>query len=251
MDIILGRDHVSVITQDEIDSELHQHSMLQLAVSLEEMSLVVDGEVNKTRGIVIDSNVEHFLKCKRAVVFIFVNVESSFAKELKKKYLTDKKYYNLNEVTINLMEKMYRDRDQIISSSQVYLNQFKEIQDSLNVSSNTVLNLDDRIHKLIDNLKNCTDDEHFMKKYADELHLSESRLSHLFKENIGVSLSSYLRFHKLEKALVFIFSGMSITEAAMKAGFDSPSHFSSVCKKSIGMSASSLKEDSQILRLFN
>ncbi|NQX46577.1 helix-turn-helix transcriptional regulator [Paenibacillus tritici] len=54
--------------------------------------------------------------------------------------------------------------------------------------------------------------------------LSNSRLSHLFKENTGISLSGYMVLHKLQKATYLIFEGLSITDAAMAAGFDSPSH---------------------------
>jgi AraC-like DNA-binding protein len=41
-----------------------------------------------------------------------------------------------------------------------------------------------------------------------------------------------------------IFSGESITEAAMMAGFDSSSHLAAVAKKTWGMSAKELNEDS-------
>ncbi|WP_216857302.1 helix-turn-helix domain-containing protein [Paenibacillus tritici] len=49
-------------------------------------------------------------------------------------------------------------------------------------------------------------------------------MSHLFKENTGISLSGYMVLHKLQKATYLIFEGLSITDAAMAAGFDSPSH---------------------------
>lgn len=74
-------------------------------------------------------------------------------------------------------------------------------------------------------------------------------MSHLFKENTGISLSGYMVLHKLQKATYFIFGGLTITDAAMAAGFDSPSHFAATSKQLLGMTAKDIRKDSVFLKV--
>lgn len=67
------------------------------------------------------------------------------------------------------------------------------------------------------------------------VHLSESRLSHLFREQVGLSLASYLTFSKLVKAYCYVLAGETVTQAALHAGFSSSAHFAAVNKKRFGL----------------
>ncbi|WP_372238253.1 helix-turn-helix domain-containing protein [Paenibacillus sp. FSL R7-0273] len=108
---------------------------------------------------------------------------------------------------------------------------------------------DTRIQDLITLIRDCRDSEHSVGEFANQLGLSGSRLSHLFKENTGTSLSGYIVLHKLQKAVYLIFNGAPITEAAMEAGFDSPSHFAATSKRMLGMSAREIRRDSVFLKV--
>ena len=99
-------------------------------------------------------------------------------------------------------------------------------------------------------LEDCDCHEHAIEKYADTLCLSSSRLSHLFSEKTGISLKSYLTLHQLQRAFRAILQGSSITDAAMNAGFDSPSHFASTAKRLMGLPARATVKDSEFLKVF-
>lgn len=73
---------------------------------------------------------------------------------------------------------------------------------------------------------------------STHIFLSKSRMSHLFKQETGVTLHSYLAFEKLRKAHHYFTCGKNITESCMLAGFDSPSHFSATCQRMFGISLS-------------
>lgn len=109
--------------------------------------------------------------------------------------------------------------------------------------------VDPRIRDFIQLIKDCTDSEHSLSQYARQFGLSGSRLSHLFKENTGISLSGYMVLHKLQKATYLIFEGLSITDAAMGAGFDSPSHLAATSKQLLGMAAKDIRKDSVFLKV--
>ena len=73
---------------------------------------------------------------------------------------------------------------------------------------------------------------------ATMYHLSEGRMAHLFKEEVGISLMSYIQLMQLEYVYKEVIKGKRVTDAALEAGFNSSSHFAYVCKKLTGISIS-------------
>ena len=110
--------------------------------------------------------------------------------------------------------------------------------------------LDERITELLSLLKKCDCYDHTIAAFAKQVSLSPSRLSHLFREQVGVPLKSYIVLHQTEKAFTALLGGASITDAAMLAGFDSPSHFAATVKKLMGQPASKATKDSEFLKVF-
>ena len=75
-----------------------------------------------------------------------------------------------------------------------------------------------------------------MNQLSRLVYLSQSRLSHIFKQQTGITLHSYLAFEKLHKTHQYYIEGKTLTEACLLAGFSSSSHFSATCKRMFGMS---------------
>ncbi len=61
---------------------------------------------------------------------------------------------------------------------------------------------------------------------AAEVHLSEHRFLHLFKEQAGAPLRQYILWQRLAAATEAFIEGKSSKEAAYEAGFSDPAHFS-------------------------
>ncbi|MFW6009730.1 MAG: helix-turn-helix transcriptional regulator [Actinomycetota bacterium] len=80
---------------------------------------------------------------------------------------------------------------------------------------------------------------------VDELcaaaHLSESRLQHLFRDQVGVPIRRYLLWHRLLTALGELTGGASVTAAAHAAGFADGPHFTRVAKRMTGIAPSELQ----------
>jgi two-component system response regulator YesN len=87
-------------------------------------------------------------------------------------------------------------------------------------------------------------DEHYaedigLASVAEHLGLSESRLSHLFKDETGQTPGSYLIQTRIRAAMEMLKDCRSrVSEAAEKTGFRDIAHFSSTFKKIVGMSPS-------------
>lgn len=97
---------------------------------------------------------------------------------------------------------------------------------------------DYRVVKLIRDIREYRHLEKTVGQIAKEYKLSESRLSHVFKETVGISLKGYLMIARLRYAYQLVMEGKSKTFAAMEAGFAGPAHLAYICKKQMGISIS-------------
>jgi transcriptional regulator GlxA family with amidase domain len=71
---------------------------------------------------------------------------------------------------------------------------------------------------------------------ADSVCLSGSRLSHVFKEKVGVTLSDYLLRYRLDKARSSLETSTdSITRIALMVGFHDPAYFSRAFRNYFGI----------------
>jgi len=81
------------------------------------------------------------------------------------------------------------------------------------------------------------------RQTAESVFLSESRFSHLFKEQVGMTFAAYVVYQRIMYVYAEILQGKSITEAALAAGFAGSAHFADVNRRVFGLSASSLTHD--------
>jgi len=75
---------------------------------------------------------------------------------------------------------------------------------------------------------------------ARRVGLSESRLMHLFREQVGVPLRPYVRWLRLRQAADEVRRGANLTEAAHAAGFTDSSHLSNVFHETFGLTPSEI-----------
>jgi len=95
---------------------------------------------------------------------------------------------------------------------------------------------DYRVVRLIKEIREYKHLDDKIGKIAAEYNISESRLSHVFKQSEGISLKGYLMIAQLKYAYILVTEGKSKTYAALEAGFASPAHLAYICKKQMGIS---------------
>lgn len=79
-----------------------------------------------------------------------------------------------------------------------------------------------------------------LDEVARAVHLSPSRLSHLFRQELGLPFRAYVRWERLRTALLLLSSGGSLTQAAHEAGFADSSHLTRVFRSMFGLAPSEL-----------
>lgn len=87
------------------------------------------------------------------------------------------------------------------------------------------------------------------KRLTQIAFLSESRLLHLFKQEMGLPIRNYILWYRLQVALKYILKTRSLTEAAHFAGFADQAHMTRTCVKMMGLPPSVLVKNSKFVQV--
>ena len=80
-----------------------------------------------------------------------------------------------------------------------------------------------------------------LPQLAAVAQLSGSRLAHLFAQQVGMPLRSYIRWQRMRSALQAVQAGHNLTTAAHAAGFADSAHFSRTFARMFGTTPSALR----------
>lgn len=246
--IFWGSSKIDMLT-NQINAETHSHYMLQVFLGIDDIvEIIVNGKLIKCDCIVIDKNISHSFSAQNKVYYSsLIDPTSIYATKLANKmngqgyFIYDsKEIKNLREVGKSLMIKF---------DIEEYSCFEKKVNELLGIFSG-IKKYDKRISELFNYLNSCDCYNHSIAYFAGEVGLSSSRLSHLFKEQTGIPLKSYILLHQMERAFSELFAGKNITQASMIAGFDSSSHFAGTVKRMMGMPVTSSLKDSEFLKVY-
>lgn len=104
--------------------------------------------------------------------------------------------------------------------------------------------LDARIERVRELLDEAPDTS--MKRLAEEVDLSYHRLSHLFSQQMGITLRMYALSRKLDLAAMMAGQGLNLTQIALNSGFADSAHFCRTWMRSIGSPPSQLLSSQKV-----
>ncbi len=85
---------------------------------------------------------------------------------------------------------------------------------------------------------------------AEQAGLSVPRLTQLFRETLGISMRRYRQWHRLFVTTCGVARGLSLTDAAIEAGFTDSAHLSHTFRSIIGMKPSEMLRQAGNMRLY-
>lgn len=225
---IILHDYYAVIISDSLNTERHSHLAHQISYSLDAkpFRVEVNNRVEAKLAILIPSQVSHkFLDEKGKYLSILIDNDSTFSE------------VDLNE-RIHSIKDFPKDMNEVVKLlNQLGLNSSKA--------------LDTRVMTILDLIKNSQNLENIrLSEIAQDIGLSESRLLHLFKAEVGVPFRKYILWKKLKRAVTEFSAntGRNFTEIALDAGFSDSAHLSKVVKASFGLSPSEILKNSQFIK---
>ena len=215
--------------------EDHAHLALHLIIApVGTVKSRINGVTDEGTAMLIASDVLHTSVNPDGPLLIFLFDETSAdAESLKQRFLQGREYCILDEELAQQLRNAYHGN----------LSEYDaEIMEMMGLNGIQNRKMEPRIADVLIMLQNAeTIDSTTMKALREQEHLSQSRLSHLFKEQTGIALNRYLVFARMRKFSDYYLQSGSITDACMRAGFDTPSHFAATCKRMFGISISSVK----------
>ena len=101
--------------------------------------------------------------------------------------------------------------------------------------------VDPRIDAVLDYLRRTPSPPPTITELTRVATLSESRLQHLFREQVGVPIRRYLLWQRILTAMSLLAEGASVTEAAHAAGFADGAHLTRTTHRMNGVSPSDMR----------
>ncbi|CAN5399587.1 hypothetical protein BH09BAC3_BH09BAC3_37400 [soil metagenome] len=229
-----------------MDVEIHQHSAYQIVFATENpfWSKIEGTQYQDILGFIIKPQVSHLCTKVRGK-FIIINIEPDSLPGQVLHRLFSK---SANRLIINNSEelKAHFDISHSISTDGI----IKIILEKLVKNSDTNF-LDERILKIMQEIRGSYQTSITTASLAAKIFLSPSRLTALFKEQTGSSLSKFLLWTRLKASIALLLDNkeLTLTEIAHETGFYDSPNFTKYMHEMIGVPPAILRKNSDIIQV--
>jgi AraC-like DNA-binding protein len=193
-------------------------------------------EYRPCRSIVIPPNTLHHLSVARGrLAFLYVDAMSRDYEQLRERARVQdaRAAYDLD------IEDRLVDAFSELAAGSVSWRETRERLTALGALG-AATKTDPRMALALQRLRERPADPHPLGELAAAAKLSDSRFLHLFKQATGVPLRRYKIWNRMGAAVQALGAGAALTNAALDAGFNSPSHFSASFREMFGAAPSAL-----------
>ncbi|MFP3906906.1 MAG: helix-turn-helix domain-containing protein [Acidimicrobiales bacterium] len=218
---------VLVLTDLAETEVLHRHVAVQVVVSLGGPTAMrlADGSWQQGLGTVVASDVAHVYDSRsEPTLGLWIDPASTVGRAIAERYLTDASLVMLDDercARIGASAPHGPERSLTPATARTV---FEHAVEQLIGDLRPRAPLDPRVAQVLRRLDGAT---HLppVAGLASAVGLSASRLQHLVREHLGVSLSRWLMWRRTLIALERMLEGASATEAAYHAGFADGAEF--------------------------
>lgn len=222
------------------DARFHTHHAIQITLCLRgSLMLTTEAETLRGPAIAVAAGARHRFEADGLLAFIFVEPESRSGRALSGALFADRALAALDPaLLLPAMESLAStfsaglDAEALLAAGKTAVERLAPTAPALPI--------DPRVQRVIDHAFAHLDRPLSLVGAAHGVHLSPSRLRHLFVEQTGLAFKTYVLWLRLVRALQCYAEGRSLTESAHAAGFADSAHFSRVFKRTFGLPATTL-----------
>jgi AraC family transcriptional regulator len=235
-------DATPVTTRQAQQTDLHAHHAIQITIGLGgafrlgTATTRLEGDV-----VAVNADVEHVFEAEGLVAFLFVEPESRAGRAIARKLF---EHSDLVSPPIEMLGDFPARIAAAFRSPARDESAFIELGRSLAASlaaDVTAPTPDARIRKIIAWASDHLDRPIGLADAAAVSGLSASRLRHLFVEQTGLPLKTYVLWLRLVRALEGFAAGSALTDVAHEAGFSDSAHLSRTFRRMFGVAPTSLR----------
>jgi len=236
-----------------VDNSNHSHHAIQIVIGLNnEFQLFIDGIGRSYQSAIIAPNVSHRLISPDSnVLLLLIDHEMEIARQLSAKYFKNKSINSLDSLSAHpgLAGIISQIESVSCRAGQSIWNQVIDMLLGPNMAP--LLSIDPRIEKTIDVIAKLPVKKISTSDIASQVFLSESRLLHLFKDNVGIPIRKYLLWIRLNEAVKKILNNISLTNAAHEAGFSDSAHLSRTFRSMFGLTISEILKNNRHVQVIS
>jgi AraC-like DNA-binding protein len=219
----------------------HSHMAAHIILSMDgSMKVQCAGAEYLCHGILVPSGISHAVDTQGNAVLVFLyDCTTEVAKQIREVTCIP------GEICKEIVQ-LYADMESVSDS---YYGFEKAVLSRLRITGAATNVTDDRIQTAMEFIRAKSTEKVTCRYVADAVHLSQSRFSHLFREQVGMTFAAYLIYQRIMYVYTQMLRGRSITEAALEAGFSSSAHFADVNRRVFGISASTITHDLEFIKV--
>ena len=228
-----ANNHILLHTQS-LQPAGHSHMAAHIIISMDGiMKLQCAGAEYLCHGVLLPSGTAHAVDTQGNPVLVFLyDCTTDVAKQLRE-------ISCIPEEVCKEITQLYGDWEETSGS---YYEFERAVLSRLGITGSVSQVNDERIRTAMAFIRTRSTEKLTCQDVAAAVHLSQSRFSHLFREQVGMTFAAYLIYQRILYVYSQMLQGKSITEAALEAGFSSSSHFADVNRRVFGISASAITQ---------
>lgn len=229
---------IVLFLSDNIDTEIHQHHLMEIFISLRDpLDLEVNNISFKGHNIILAPDEKHRLRNSNTpYILLLLDSETLAARKISKKYLKDSKVELLDDLFFNEytdeFRKLFKTNPKIEDIGSLCNRVITKLSDTEKIEINE---FDPRIKEALEIMNRLPEKKIKIKDLAYSVCLSESRLIHLFTNQLGIPIRRYLLWLKLLDAINLIIKGKDFTTTSYETGFSDSAHLSRTFRKMFGL----------------
>ncbi|MCI2283737.1 helix-turn-helix domain-containing protein [Colwellia sp. MSW7] len=221
------------------DTILHRHHAAQVCIGLNNTFQLIDknGLSETFDAVVIAANAAHRLVAPDTIIAtLFLDIRSNPYQTISKQYgLCEDRPFKSLSFSKELISELGN-----IQFKGIFKESAKKIIEELIIPSSSNIRIDPRVREVLQQLSTRIDSQIPISELAQSVHISPSRLAHLFKEEVGTPIRRYSLWCRIRIAMEFAVKRHSLTDGAHHGGFTDSAHFSKVFKQMYGISPSKI-----------
>jgi AraC-like DNA-binding protein len=226
------------------DAGVHAHHAIQITLCLRgSLALTSGGETLTGPAIAVAADARHRFEARGLLAFVFVEPESRAGRALAEALFTQgRELAALDAGALGGALAALAATFEAGLEAEALLAAGRAAVEGLAPAAGPARLPDGRVQKVIDHATAHLDEALSLGGAARGagVHLSPSRLRHLFVEQTGLAFKTYVLWLRLVRALQVYAEGRSLTQAAHAAGFADSAHFSRVFRRTFGLPATTL-----------
>lgn len=232
--------HILICT-DSLQPVEHSHMAAHIILSVGGgMKVRCAGGEYLCRGILLPSGASHAVDtCGNPVLVFLYDCTTDVAKQIREVAC-------IPEEICKEIAQLYADW---VENAGSYVGFERAVLSRLGITGASANVTDERIRAAMEFIRAKSTEKVTCQDVADAVHLSQSRFSHLFREQVGMTFAAYLIYQRILYVYTRMLRGTSITEAALEAGFSSSAHFADVNRRVFGISASTITQDLEFIKV--